>query len=136
MKLEDSIVKYSQVEHIEFYRALLSAASARPEVRNSLAFYPLEDYAKMSVFLSEDGKSGYAVTEKAKLVNVFSSERGRGDELVESAKAQGARHLKAFDGYLPGFYAKHGFEEASREANWLDGGPEVVTMKLIMKGEL
>lgn len=123
-------MKYFRVSHIKFYESLSAARSERLEIYKSLAIYPLDRYADMRTFLSEDHRSGYAITIKNKLVSVFSIEKGRGDELVEDAKLNGVKYLKAFDGYLPGFYARHGFQEVSREANWFKDGPQVITMKL------
>lgn len=80
--------------------------------------------------LSDDGLSGYAVQPDGELVGVFSLVRGRGDELVTDAIANGATHLDCFDGYLVDFYRRHGFGVHRREANWNPGGPDVVYMYL------
>lgn len=79
-------------------------------------------------YLTEDGQSGYAIRPDGELVLLFSLLKGRGRILVASAVANGATHLDCFDGYLPGLYARHGFTETSREANWTPGEPDVVFM--------
>lgn len=81
-------------------------------------------------YLSPDHLSGFCVKYDGELVGVFSQVRGRGDGLISSATRRGATYLDCFDGYLPTLYAKHGFYETRREANW--GGahlPAVVYMK-------
>jgi len=42
----------------------------------------------------------------------------------------GAKTLDCFDLYLPGWYSKFGFKEYKREANWTEGEPDVVYMRL------
>lgn len=80
--------------------------------------------------LAVDGLSGYAVRADGELTNVFSVERGRGDGIVTSALSSGAVYLDCFDGYLPEFYARHGFEVNARVPNWTPGEPDVVYMSL------
>jgi hypothetical protein len=73
---------------------------------------------------------GFIVKASGELVGVFSSQPGRGDELVDAALKAGATHLDCFDGYLTEFYARHGFIEYDRSANWTPGEPDVVLMGL------
>lgn len=80
--------------------------------------------------LAVDGLSGFVVRSDGELTNVFSVERGRGDAIMADALAAGAVYLDCFDGYLPTFYARHGFVEAQRVANWTPGAPDVVYMSL------
>ena len=79
--------------------------------------------------LTADDLSGYVVRDTGELVGLFSLARGRGNALVAEAVANGADHLDCFDGYLPTLYARHGFREVKREANWTPGGPDVVYMQ-------
>lgn len=53
---------------------------------------------------------------------------GYGGRLVGDALHNGAEVLDCFDGFLPEFYARHGFVETSREPNWTPGAPDVVYM--------
>ena len=81
-------------------------------------------------YLSADQLSGFCVTYFGELHGVFSLEKGRGDDLMFSAKYYGASSLDCFDGYLTKFYSKHGFKETRREPNWVAGEPDVVYMGL------
>jgi len=99
---------------------LVAAATSAPdEINGSVTFY-----------VSDDGASGYGIDEDGTLVSVFSLIRGRGDAIVTDAIINGATKLDCFDGYLPGFYARHGFTVTKREANWTHGEPDVVYMEL------
>lgn len=91
---------------------------------------PFESSVGALYALAVDGLSGYVVRADGELTNVFSLERGRGDGIVTSALSSGAVYLDCFDGYLPTFYARHGFETVRREPNWTPGGPDVVHMSL------
>lgn len=74
------------------------------------------------------GVAGYAIRPDGDLVFVFATRPGSGAEIVAHAVASGAETLDCFDGYLPTLYARHGFVEYAREANWTPGGPDVVFM--------
>lgn len=83
--------------------------------------------------LATDGlgnRWGYAVRADGELVFVFSTVKGRGDEIVRSAIEAGAVYLDCFDGHLPTLYARHGFVEVARVPNWNPEGPDVVYMSL------
>lgn len=73
---------------------------------------------------------GFIVKPDGELVGLFSRLVGRGDDLVNAALNSGAQHLDCFDGFLVGFYARHGFVEYDRQPNWTPGGPAVVYMGL------
>lgn len=79
-------------------------------------------------YLDSVNGAGFAVRKDGELVFVHSIARGLGAALIEVAVRAGADHLDCFDGYLPEFYARHGFVETSREPNWTDGEPDVVFM--------
>lgn len=72
---------------------------------------------------------GFAISENGELTSVFSAIQGKGDTIMKEAIKQGAKHLDCFDGYLPTFYARHGFKEVRREKNWTEGEPDVVYME-------
>ena len=80
----------------------------------SVYVYPAEDYQGMNLFLSDSGKSGFAVKPDGDIVSVFSMERGSGRSVMEAAIAAGGKKLDAFDTILPEFYGDHGFVEAAR----------------------
>lgn len=114
----------------ETYRNLLYVAQ-NLDARIAEATTPvaaLDLPAGTRTFVTADGLSGFAVKADGELVGVFSRVKGRGDALVAAAVAAGASFLDCFDGYLPGFYARHGFRETGRAANWTPGQPDVVFM--------
>jgi hypothetical protein len=76
--------------------------------------YPVEDYQGMKLFLSDSGKSGFAVKPDGDIVSVFSMEKGSGRSIMEAAISAGGKKLDAFDTVLPEFYGTHGFVEAAR----------------------
>jgi hypothetical protein len=76
--------------------------------------YPTEDYQNMKLFMSESGKSGFAVKPDGDIISVFSMEKGSGRSIMEAAIAAGGKKLDAFDTILPQFYGTHGFVEAAR----------------------
>ncbi len=78
-------------------------------------------------YITRDGLSGFCIS-AGELKYLFSEVKGRGDELVTSAKALGANHLDCFDGYLVELYKRNGFIEFKRVANWTEGEPDVVYM--------
>jgi hypothetical protein len=80
----------------------------------SVYVYPAQDYQGMNLFLSDSGKSGFAVKPDGDIVSVFSMEKGSGRSIMEAAIAAGGKKLDAFDTILPEFYGTHGFVEAAR----------------------
>lgn len=113
-------------------------------VGDTLTIYGLDEYNGMRVFLSPDGKSGYAVKPDGDLVSVFNvGQKGMGEEAVfDAILFSGATKLDAFDqnGFLPNMYRKFGFKEVDRlqwdwqyaPPKWTPemGEPDVVFMEL------
>jgi hypothetical protein len=115
--------------------------------------YDTKDYQNMKLFMSESGKSGFAVKPDGDIVSVFSMEKGSGRSVIEAAIAAGGKKLDAFDTILPEFYGAHGFVEAARtpwneeQAQYMEdwdketfkefnnGEPDVVMMVLDPKFE-
>jgi len=91
---------------------------------------PFEASAGATYYLAEDWLSGYVVRADGELTNVWSVERGRGGDIVESAITNGATHLDCFDGYLTALYSRHGFQRVTSLPNWTPGDPDVVYMAL------
>ncbi len=110
------------------YRAALAAARAGSARISDATSEPSSLPADASYYLTDDKLSGYGITVDGDLIAVFSTVKGRGDALVTEAIARGAVTLDCFDGFLPAFYARHGFTETRREANWTAGSPDVVYM--------
>lgn len=76
-----------------------------------------KDGSTFRFFLSEDGKSGFAIKNGDDLVSVFAAaDANHGDALIECAIAAGARRLDCFNTILPKLYAKHGFRPVARIA--------------------
>lgn len=113
------------------YFTAIREAGPRPEI--AAATSPFVESHGARYFLDADdiatrGIAGYVIREDGDLTNVFATSRGRGDEIVADAVANGAETLDCFDGYLPTLYARHGFRVYRRESNWTPGGPDVVYM--------
>lgn len=104
--------------------------AARYHTRIAEATSPFEPSDGATYLLSEDWLSGFVVREDGELTNVWSVERGRGDEIVADAIERGAVYLDCFDGYLVGLYERHGFHNVKSVPNWTPGGPDVVYMAL------
>jgi hypothetical protein len=82
--------------------------------------YSDADYAKKRLFISESGKSGFALSPDGDIVSVFSesgSREGRGAMIL--ATQMGGTKLDCFDTMLPGYYATHGFRAVAR-VPWSD----------------
>lgn len=126
----NTTIVHEPSHHVEFHNALSQAARGSDNIKSSVHIYKPEEYAKMRTFLAPDKKSGFAIKSDGDIVSVFSTEKGRGDGIVPQAIKAGGKKLNAFDGYLPKFYARHGFREIRREKNWAPGQPDVVYMSL------
>lgn len=120
------------------------AAGRERLVGETVYQYLPSEYSKMKVFLSPDGKTGFALKDNEgvlDLVSVFNvGGRGAGQQAVIKGIKEGATTLDAFDesGYLPDLYARFGFRETGRDAwdpqyappGWGGDEPAVVYMKL------
>lgn len=125
-------MKYFNVHSTTFAHHYANAWQVNSLIRESCTA-PCELYKYDSngqYFLSDDNASGYYVSWDGELCLVFSMASGRGNDLMVAAIESGATNLDCFDGYLPKFYAKHGFVEVKREPNWTAGEPDVVFMSL------
>jgi len=100
--------KEKEVED-EVFRTLASTSFGA-----SVNAYPVEDYAKMRLFLSNDKFWGVALKD-VDVVSVFRHRDGRAgalDTLMPRAIAEGGRRLDCFNigvGGLPYVYSKYGF---------------------------
>lgn len=134
---------FRRVDAREFHAAVEAAQQVEKngrKVGETVYRYPVTEYRDMQTFLSEDGRTGFAVKSDGDLVSVFNvGRRGRGESAVNAGIAAGATKLDAFDedGFLPQKYAKFGFEEVGREPwdpeyapeGWRGGKPDVVYMQ-------
>jgi len=113
----------------EFREALRLAQETSGAVADATT--PADDLGGTGAcFLTDDLQSGFRIGWNGELTGVFSLVKGRGDVLVSESVSLGATHLDCFDGYLPTLYGRHGFMEARRERNWVEGDPDVVYMVL------
>jgi hypothetical protein len=119
-----------KVTYREFAAALGSARSQSELVADATS-KPSEMPASYDYYLSTDGLSGLGVAGDGTLVGVFSLIKGRGEDMIwEAILHYGADKLDCFDGFLPDYYKRFGFAEYERAANWTEGGPDVVWMRL------
>jgi hypothetical protein len=121
---------FTQTTTAAYIAALAAAQVADSRIAGATTPAAELDLAGASVFLTADANTGYAIKASGELVGVFSTIKGRGDAIVSDAILNGANALDCFDGYLPGFYARFGFVETARVANWTPGEPDVVFMAL------
>lgn len=112
------------------FKAALDAALRSDKVRASLGDF--DEVVDPVCYLSPDGWTGFVIDQDSDTLNLLFNigPRGRGAGAVQRAVLEGARQLDCFDGFLPSFYAKYGWKEAHREANWTPGEPDVVFMEV------
>ena len=113
-------VNEAAINEVEFVESKNYSAFEEAKNKNSrpenLDPKSLEDYEGSRIFITESENAGFLV-KNGDLQNVFnnSNVRGLGSEIVKLAVEEyGARTLDCFDGFLPKFYSKAGFEEVAR----------------------
>ena len=132
----------------KFVEALNLAKESREAFGKQVHTYTAEEYNNMKLYLSNDGKMGFAIKPDGDLVSVFIHKekggKGLSHKLIELAKQQGATKLDCYDTYLTDLYKEHGFVEVGRD-KWNDkyapegwnksklGEPDVVYMELSEK---
>jgi hypothetical protein len=120
----------SSVKPAYFRQCFERARFKSEQVRNATSDFHAERGAKYFVWSNGTEYAGCVVRPDGELTNVFSTIRGMGDRIVRFAIEHGAVYLDCFDGYLPTFYARHGFVTVATVPNWTPGGPDVVYMSL------
>jgi hypothetical protein len=85
---------------------------------SSVYIYPVNEYAQMRKFVTEDGLAGFAVKPDGDIVSVFSGNKS-GRAMLELAVVNGGVKLDAFNTVLPAIYSAHGFKAVARVA-WND----------------
>ncbi len=112
----------------QFSDAIDAAKMAQGRLGASVYVYPTETnsdetgYADMRLFLTEDGKAGFALKEDeinglVDIVSVFNtpdSHKGFNYPGIRLAVEEGGNKLDAFDTFLPGAYSANGFTIRSR----------------------
>jgi DNA topoisomerase IB len=79
--------------------------------------YPEADYAKMRLFVTDDGNAGFAIKSDGDIVSLFNKPgglKGITFSALHLAVQAGGRKLDAFDTVLPALYAKAGFTPRAR----------------------
>lgn len=106
----------------EFLDAMQAAKAELGEQAASVDVKELSDYQGMkTLILSEDKKTGCAITKDGDIVSLFSasSERGRAIPMLLLAIQNGGTKLDCYDIYLPSIYSKVGFKAVARN-NWVE----------------
>lgn len=106
-----------RAEGKEFFCRIMEFCGENPKKSLSLTILSPAEYKHFRCFVSETGKSGYAVNPSTgELLSVFSSEH-KGREIMWHAADHGARKVFCFDGFLTAFYVSHGYRVVDR-APW------------------
>jgi hypothetical protein len=102
------------------FRDSIQEAKANSRFGAAVYVYPADEYAGMRLFLTEDGKAGFAL-KGDDIVSVFAGKEhpGAANSVLQLATQEGGRRLDAFDTVLPNMYALHGFRAVAR-TKWND----------------
>lgn len=106
----------------EYLAAMRAAVLELGDKAASVDIKELSDYENMkALILSEDKKSGVAVTQDGDIVSLFSSssEKGRTIPMLLLAVQNGGTKLDCFDTFLPRLYSRIGFKAVARN-NWIE----------------
>jgi hypothetical protein len=116
----------AQVFHEAVGVALPERRAGGRTVASMLTRYSPEEYDTMITVLSEDGRTGYAITPAQDLVSVFNiGPRGAGTLAIRDAISRGAWTLDCTGPFLACYYREFGFIPYRREGNWTPGEPDV-----------
>lgn len=110
-----------------FVEAITAARESHGALGASVYVYPEEDYRNMRLFLTEDGKAGFALKDSGEagitdIVSVFNTNGehlGVSYSLIRLAVEEGGNVLDAFDTFLPKIYSANGFRAIAR-TKWND----------------
>ena len=101
----------------QFYDGL-AATNAQARFGSAVEVKDREFYSRPDVSLYQDGGAGVAKTPEGDLVSVYRQPGVEGNvrSLIDAAIADGAQRLDNYDigGFLPDYYAKHGFKQVAR----------------------
>ena len=123
-ELDEKYIVLKKIKNNDFiHNPRLFLKSIKKSSRGEmLSEYSLEVMEDMLTFKLDGYDIGYALKkgeddEYNEIVSVFNNSgiKGIGDELIQSAIKNGGRYLDHYDGFLSGFYSKHGFEEYKRD---------------------
>lgn len=102
---------------LRFYKAMSDFKKNAGKIGEQVYLYSPEEYANMRTFLSEDGKTGFALKNDGDIVSVFNggNSKGAADNIMQAATAAGGTKLDAYDTFLPEIYSRNGFRVNSRD---------------------
>ena len=113
---------YNDPKAVEAFRSAIAKTKEGNKYAASVHVYEPEEYAHTRMFLSEDGKAGFALKPDGDIVSLFThgdGPKGASHTMLEIAKQAGGTKMDAFDTVLPGIYGDHGFKATSR-MSWND----------------
>lgn len=118
----DDQYTYHEMSGADASKAFHSAISAAKKGNAFGAFvhaYEQKEYEDMSLYLSDGGEAGMAITKTGDIVSVFNNpktgtKKGVARHLLDMALQNGGKKLDCFDGFLPKLYAKYGFVPVAR----------------------
>jgi hypothetical protein len=107
------------------FQKLIQESKDNNDFGAAVTVYPVEAYEDMRLFLTKDGKAGFALKGND-IVSVFSQAPyvGGVNGIIRLAVQEGGRKLDAFDTVLPDLYFNNGFQVISR-IKWNDS-PDIV----------
>ena len=99
----------------DVYEQAIQGAKDSSPYGAAVYVYPVDAYADMRLFLTEDGKSGFAL-KGDDIVSVFSGppHKGSVNSSIQLAVQEGGRRLDAFATVLPSLYNANGFQVVGR----------------------
>jgi len=104
-----------QPQDADLFQDAIQASKDKNKFGAAVTVYPESEYAKMRLFIAEDGKAGFALKGND-IVSVFSEAPhvGASASMLQLAVQEGGRKLDAFDTVLPDLYFNAGFKIVSR----------------------
>ncbi len=108
---------FNDPQSAEAFHTSISALKTDNPFAASVHVYDKADYAGWRMFLTNDGKAGFALKPDGDIVSVFSKGpevKGAANTMLEIAKQAGGVKLDCFDTILPEIYGKHGFKAVAR----------------------
>jgi hypothetical protein len=104
-----------QPQDADIFQDAIQASKNKNDYGAAVTVYPESEYAKMRLFIAEDGKAGFAL-KGDDIVSVFAEAPhvGASAPMLQLAVQEGGRKLDAFDTVLPDLYFNAGFKIVSR----------------------
>ena len=111
----------SEINDPALFHEFITASKENNRYGASVVVYPIEEYAKMRLFVTKDGKAGGALKPDGELVSAFSFGEGKGRlmQIQYLRIKEGGTMNDCFNTVLPIYYAKNGFEPVAK-VRWSD----------------